>query len=155
MIMRVTMHDQKRLIEWGEQRMGLVHGGAPAETRALGVFDEQAELHAVIWFNAFYGRQASLHVASNGQKLWATRRVFQMVFSYAFDRIPGALGLDRLEFRVSVENLPVQILALKSGLRIEGVARCGAEDGNDAIVMGMLAKDCHWLPPQVKERING
>lgn len=155
MTMRVTMHDQKALIAWAEPIMGVAPGHAPAESRALGVYDERGDLQAVILFNAFYGRQASLHVASNGQKRWATKRVFKMVFSYAFDTIPGALGLQRLEFRVSVANVPVQVLALKTGLRIEGVARCGAEDGNDAIVLGMLAKDCQWLPSQVKERING
>lgn len=154
-MMRVSMHDQRSLIEWAEPRMGLIHGGAPSETRALGVYDQNAELQAVIWFNAFYGRQASFHIASDGGKRWATRRVFQMVFSYAFDRSPGALALDRLEFRVSVKNIPVQVLALKTGLKIEGVAKCGAEDGNDAIIMGMLAKDCHWLPSSVKERVDG
>lgn len=153
--MRVTMHDQKAMIAWAEPRMGLIHGSAPSETRALGVYDDKPELQAVIWFNAFYGRQGSLHIASNGGKRWATRRVFQMVFCYAFDRLPGALSLDRLEFRTSTNNVPAQILAIKTGLKIEGVAKCGAEDGSDAIIFGMLAKDCQWLPSTVKERING
>jgi hypothetical protein len=149
--MRVTMQNQKDLIAWAEPRMGVEAGHMPPETRALGVLDDQGRIHAVICFNAFYGNQASLHVASNGRKLWATRKVFQVVFGYAFHH----LGLKRLEFRVSCKNVPVQILALKTGLRIEGVARCGANDGEDGIVFGMLAQECHWLPPHIRERING
>ena len=149
--MRVTMQNQKDLIAWAEPRMGVEAGRAPPETVALGVVDDAGQIHAVIWFNAFYGSQASLHIATNGRKRWATRRVMGIVFSYAFDH----LNLKRLEFRVSANNIPVQILAIKTGLRIEGVARCGANDGSDGIVFGMLAQDCRWLPSHIREKING
>lgn len=149
--MRVTMQNQKDLIAWAEPRMGVDAGFAPSETIALGVVDDAGEIQAVIWFNAFYGNQGSLHIASNGRKRWATRSVLGIVFSYAFHH----LRLARLEFRVSVNNIQVQILALKTGLRIEGVARCGANDGSDAIVLGMLVQDCRWLPSHIREQING
>lgn len=149
--MRVTMKNQKDLIAWAEPRMGVEAGHAPSETIALGVLDDAGEIHAVIWFNAFYATYASLHIASNGGKRWATRAVLRTVFAFAFDH----LKLTRLNFVVSVNNVPVQVLALKVGLRIEGVARCGANDGSDAILFGMLAQECRWLPDRVKERING
>lgn len=149
--MRVTMQNQKDLIAWSAPRMGVPRNHVPAETIALGVIDEDGTIHAVIWFNAFYANYGSLHIASNGRKRWATRRVLRMVFAFAFDH----LGLARLNFVVSVNNVPVQILALKVGLRVEGVARCGANDGTDGILFGMLAHECRWLPRHVKERING
>ena len=145
------MQNQKDLIAWAEPRMGVEPGRAPSETLALGVLDNTGEIQAVIWFNAFYAQQGCLHIASNGRKRWATRRVLGIVFAFAFHH----LGLKRLEFRVSVNNIPVQILALKVGLRIEGVARCGANDGSDAIVLGMLVQDCRWLPSHIREKING
>lgn len=149
--MRVTLKNQPELIAWAAPRMGVEQGRMPSETIALGVLDEQGIIHAVICLNAFYGDQASLHIATNGRKRWATRAVFAVVFSYAFHY----RKLKRLEFRVSCKNIPVQILALKTGLRIEGVARCGANDGEDGIVFGMLAQECRWLPPHIREQING
>lgn len=149
--MRVTMQNQKVLIRWSEPLMGVAPGFAPPETIALGVLDDDDNIHAVIWFNAFYSSQASLHVASNGKRKWATRRVLRTVFAFAFHH----LSLNRLNFVVSARNVPVQVLALKVGLRIEGVARCGANDGTDGILFGMLAHECRWLPEHVKDQNNG
>jgi hypothetical protein len=151
MPVRVTMQNQKDLIAWAEPRMGVEAGCAPRETIALGVLDDAGEIHAVIWFNAFYSTYASLHIASNGGKRWATRAVLRTVFAFAFEH----LKLTRLNFLVSVNNVAVQVLALKVGLRIEGTTRCGANDGSDGILFGMLAQECRWLPQHVKERING
>ena len=149
--MRVTMRNQPELIVWAAPRMGVPEDQVPAETVALGVLDDAGEIHAVIWLNAFYATHASLHIASNGGKRWATRQVLRTVFAFAF----GYMRLTRLNFVVSVNNVPVQVLALKVGLRIEGVARCGANDGSDGILFGMLAHECRWLPQHVKERISG
>ena len=150
-MMRVTMQNQKDLIAWAEPRMGVEAGYAPPETLALGVVDDAGEIRAVIWFNAFYSTHASMHIASDGSKLWSTRKVWRIVFGFAFEH----LKLTRLMLIIPYWNLPPQILALKVGFRFEGVARCGADDGNDGIIFGMLAQDCRWLPSHIREKING
>lgn len=149
--MRVTMQNQKDLIAWAEPRMGVEAGHAPPETLALGVLDDAGEIQAVIWFNAFYASYASMHIASNNERRWATRKVLGVIFSFAFHH----LALKRANAWVSVNNVPVQVMALKLGFRIEGVARCGANDGSDAIMLGMLVQDCRWLPSHIREKING
>ncbi len=121
--------------------MGVEPGHMPSETVAMGVLDEAGEIQAVICLNAFYGNCASLHLASNGNKRWLSRKVLRVVFGYAFH----FRKLRRLNFVVSVWNVPVQVLALKVGLRVEGYTRCGANDGSDGILFGMLAEECPWL----------
>lgn len=141
--LRVTMNDQPRLLMWAAPRMGVgPEKRLPADSVAIGVLESATdEIEAVIVFNAFYGDYASLHLASNGRKRWLSRKVLACVFGFAFDH----LRLKRLNFLVSVRNIPVQVLALKVGLRIEGVARCAAQDGADGVFFGMLADDCKWL----------
>ncbi|SDX74117.1 GNAT family N-acetyltransferase [Roseicitreum antarcticum] len=149
--MRVTMQNQADLIAWAEPRMGVEKDMMPSETVALGVMNDAGGIEAVICFNAFYSTYASLHVASNGGRRWLSRKVLALVFGYAFTH----LNLTRLNFLVPHHNIPVQVLALKVGLRIEGVARCGANDGSDGVLFGMLASECPWLPKRVKESKNG
>ena len=149
--MRVTMQNQKDLIAWAEPRMGVEVGRAPPETLALGVLDDDGTIQAVVWFNAFYANYASMHIASNNARRWASRKVLGVIFSFAFHH----LKLQRVNAWVSVNNVTVQVMALKLGFRIEGVARCGANDGSDAIMLGMLVQDCRWLPSHIREQING
>ena len=149
--MRVTMQNQKALIAWAEPRMGVGAGHAPSETLALGVVDDAGEIQAVIWLNAFYATYGSMHIASNNGRRWASRKVLGVIFSFAFHH----LGLKRVNAWVSVNNIPTQVMALKLGFRIEGVARCGANDGSDAIMLGMLVQDCRWLPSHIREKISG
>lgn len=151
MKLRVTMQDQDGLIAWAEPRMGVEAGRAPPETIALGVLDEAGNIRAVIWFNAFYSTHASAHIASDGSREWSTRQVWRTIFGFAFDH----LRKTRLMLIIPDWNIKAITFALKLGFKIEGVARCGADDGNDGIVFGMLAQECRWLSRSARDRING
>lgn len=139
--MRVTLENQGDLIGWAEPRFGVPAGSMPPETVALGVLSDANEVLAVICLNAFYSHYCTMHVASNGSKRWLTRNVLACIFGYTFQ----FLRLQRVNIIVSVHNVPIQVLALKLGFRMEGYARCGADDGSDGIIMGMLAAECPWL----------
>lgn len=140
-MMRVTLDPQEELKAWAEPRFGIEDCRLPAETVALGVMDAQGGIHAVVCLNAFYGHYASIHIASDGRKSWASPQVLRCIFGYAFN----FLGLRRLNCITSVNNLPAQILALRLGFEFEGRTRCGADDGSDGIVLGMLAENCRWI----------
>lgn len=99
------------------------------------------EILAVILFNAHYGHFLSMHIASNGAKRWVSRFAARAVFGYAFEH----KGVTRINAVVPAWNVPVQILCLKFGFRIEGTMRCGADDGSDAILFGMLRQECRWI----------
>lgn len=139
--MRVTMEHQADLIAWAEPHFEVPAGSMPPETVALGVIDDKGAILAVICINAFYSHYCTMHVASNGSRRWLTRTVLRCIFGYVFE----LLGLLRVNIIVSVDNVPIQILALKLGFRMEGYARCGADDGSDGIILGMLASECPWL----------
>lgn len=145
--MRVTMEDQPQLLGWAEAVFGQEQGSMPPETLAMGVRDDTGKILAVICFNAFYSHYCTMHVASNGSRRWLDRTVLRLIFGYVFE----LLRLKRVNIIVSVNNVAVQILALKLGFRMEGYARCGADDGSDGIVLGMLAGECPWI----KEREDG
>lgn len=139
--MRVTMNPQDELIAWAEPFMGIPAGSMPPETVALGIVDDTGKIRCVWAFNAFYSHYASVHIASDGTKAWLTRTTVRCVFGYAFEH----LGLERLTAIIPAARVPAQILALKLGFEFEGRTRCGADDGSDGIVLGMLARDCRWL----------
>ena len=143
--MLVTLENQADLIRWAEPIMGVSPGATPPETIALGIVsDDPAQPLAVVCLNAFYSNQASIHIASNGSRRWLTPMILRAIFGYCFE----LLQLRRLNIIVSVNNAAVQVLALKLGFRPEGYARCGADDGSDGIVMGMLAAECPWIMEQ-------
>jgi RimJ/RimL family protein N-acetyltransferase len=138
----VTMDDQPGLIRWAEPRMGIPEGEMSGDAEALGVIDETTgEIQAVIAFTAHHGHFISAHIASSGGRRWATRPVLRAVFGYAFE----FKGVKRMNCLVSVYNTPTQIMCLKLGFRPEATIRCGADDGSDGIVFGMLADECPWL----------
>ncbi|MGP9790701.1 GNAT family N-acetyltransferase [Roseinatronobacter sp. NSM] len=145
--MRVTMQDQKKLIAWAEPRMGVETGRAPPETLALGVLDDAGKIRAVVWLNAFYATHASAHIASDRSRAWSTAKVWRVIFAFAFDHLQKT----RLTLIIPEWNIKAITLAMKLGFKVEGVARCGANDGSDGIVLGMLSHECRWLPKQIKE----
>lgn len=142
MALFLTMEPRDRLQAWAEPIMGIEPGMMPKDTDLVGVMEsDTTEVQAVIGYNAHYGQQISMHVASNGQKRWLTRSILRAIFGYAFE----FKGVKRVNAVVSVNNLDIQILCLKLGFRIEGTMACGADDGSDGILFAMLAKDCRWI----------
>jgi RimJ/RimL family protein N-acetyltransferase len=85
-----------------------------------------------------------MHVTTDGQKRWLTKFTLRLIFGYAFHH----KGVKRVNAVVSVKNIPIQILCLKLGFRIEATIRCGATDGGDGILFGMLDSECRWLGPK-------
>lgn len=147
MAMIVKQEDDSRLIRWAEPRIGVAPGKMAKDALALGVFDaDTGEIAAVILINARYGHFCSMHIASDGGRRWATRRVLRAIFGYAFE----FLGHTRINAVVSVNNLAAQIMAMKLGFRPEATIACGADDGGDGILFRMLIGECDWLKDEEK-----
>jgi hypothetical protein len=74
-------------------------------------------------------------------KRWATRHNLQALFSYPFTQ----LGLGRVEAHCREQDEGVAMFIKKLGFQKEGVLRCAAVDGTNAISFGMLKHECRWL----------
>jgi len=146
MSLHLTTADQPRLLRWAEERFGYDDCHLPPESEAVGVFDGET-VAAVIVYNAHYGHYLSMHVATNGSRRWLTRDILAGIFGYAFQ----FKGATRINAVVSVKNVAIQILCLKLGFRVEATIRCGADDGTDGILFGMLADECPWLKPMERQ----
>tara|TARA_R110002126_G_scaffold290704_5_gene448359 strand:+ start:14868 stop:15347 length:480 start_codon:yes stop_codon:yes gene_type:complete len=139
----VTDENQYQLLGWSAERAGVVNKW-PDETYAFGIRDADAPsdpLRAVLAYNAFYGFDCHMHIASDHTRRWATRATLAVIFGYPF----LVRKVRRVTLQFSQNNEKVSITGLKVGFKFEGIKRAGMEDGSDAIVMGMLAQECRWI----------
>lgn len=136
----VTMTDQPRLRAWAAPYMGVTADELSTDMVLLGVVRD-GKIIGAVGFNAFYGDQAAIHVASNGQRTWINKLVLRAVFGYAFQH----RNVRRLNLIVPVWNRDAQILALKSGGLPEGYMRKAAGDGSDAVIFGILREECPYF----------
>ena len=152
MALRVTALFQDRLREWIAPKIGTDLGHLAGDMEVLAVVDEAEPDSplACIGYNAHFGHYLSMHVASDGNRRWLTRDVLRLIFGYAFDY----KGVNRINAVVAQSNIPAQVMCLKLGFRIEATLRCGADDGTDGILFGMLMTECPWWHP-AGERSNG
>lgn len=79
---------------------------------------------------------AMMHVAGNG---W-TRRTLSIFFGWFF-----GLGFRRATVEVESSNTASIRLAEGVGFVLEGARRCGARDGSDLLVFGMLRNECRFF----------
>jgi RimJ/RimL family protein N-acetyltransferase len=150
MALRVTALFQDRLREWAAPRLGVKPDELALDFEFVGIFDgDQADPLAAVGYNAHFNHYLSIHVVAEKGRRWITPSVCALVFGYAFDH----KGVTRINAVVPAHNLPVQILCLKLGFRIEATMRCGAEDGTDGILFSMLRQECRWIPQ--KETSDG
>lgn len=143
MALRATMTEQLHLKAWAEVKLDMEPGSFAPDAVAMGIFDGD-DLLAVILYNAHYGHYLSMHVATSGSRRWLNRSILSMVFGYAFHH----RGVFRVNAMVRQDDLKTQMMCLKLGFRIEATIRCGADDGSNGILFGMLKPECPWLKQQ-------
>lgn len=137
----VSGNDQASLRKVIEEWSGMAPGGFAQDAVFLGITDvAKHKVVAVVAYNARYGHFLNMHVATDGSKRWLNRPVLMLVFGYAFD----FFQVKRINALVSASNIPAQIMALKLGFRFEGALACGADDGTDGVLFGMLKHECPW-----------
>ena len=145
MSLLVTAQTQPRLRAWIAPRIGTDPALLAEDMEVLAVVDaaDPETPLACIGYNAHFGHYLSMHVASDGNRRWLTREVLALIFGYAFEH----KGVVRINAIVAQANLPAQVMCLKLGFRIEATLRCGADDGTNGILFGMLITECPWWQP--------
>lgn len=110
----------------------------PYPFEALGAVRDGWLIGGVLYNN---WRGASIETHWAGEPGWMTRAHLRCLFAYPFLQ----LKCRRVTGIIRRRNKTARKIAEKLGFRLEGVARQGYEDGEDAMIYGMLKTDCRWL----------
>lgn len=104
---------------------------------AFGVLDPNGRLCGAMLFNGL--DEGSIEVS-----LFAPRKVSRGLLRIAARYAFGQNGCNRITARTRVSNLRVRGFIEKVGFKQEGVLRAYYQDGDDAILYGLLRSECRW-----------
>ncbi|PNW65543.1 UNVERIFIED_CONTAM: hypothetical protein BEN50_22390 [Euhalothece sp. KZN 001] len=140
----LTREPQDLLLKWGANRVAA--GGLFPDAEALAVVDGK-QVRAVAIYTLFEAHQCMMHFGSDGSRSWGTRNIFGGIFGYAFI----FKGLRRIYSPIPARNEDAQSFAVRMGLRFEGRMEQATPDGDDAILMAMVAERCRWIEEEKQD----
>lgn len=155
---KVVYGDDGRFIEWASRRIGTVFR---PDAKAIGLSraddlgdpadperdSEGRRIIASVVFDGFSNTDVNMHVASDGSRLWLNREYLTKCFAFPFIQC----GYRRVTGLVPASNADALKFDLHLGFRVEGRCREAMPNGEDVIVLGMLRRDCRFIP---KERAD-
>lgn len=145
MAFKVVTDCQPAMIRWAEKRLE----GAKFRDDARAIGNERdGRLCAVSIYDTFTTTSCLVHLVSDGSKKWMTREFIVAGFAYPF----VTCGFSRISAVVSVNNAEALRLNLHFGWVKEGVLREDGEDFSDNILLGMLRRECRWLPSSLVQK---
>lgn len=136
---RLIYGEEDRLLPWAAARIGVQSFRRDAYTIGL---ERAGALVAVVVFDTFYDSDCMMHVASDGSGHWLNRELLAAVFAYPFCQ----LGFRRITITVSEDNERALKLDEHLGFVREGYHPEGGGPGVAMITLGMLRKDCRFIP---------
>ena len=126
-----------RVRDWVAERIGEPFGENDV---AIGV-EENGVLIAGVVYNMYSTASISMHVAAEPGKRWTTKEFMYAFFAYPFIQ----LRCNRVTGLVRRSNEAARKFDEHVGFTQEGVLRQAFEDGEDAILYGMLMSECKWI----------
>lgn len=108
---------------------------------AIGVINDNRELIAGVIFNEYRPPVDIRENFAAVDKSWATRPILKHLFAYPFIH----LGVRRMTGIIGADNNASIRLTEKLGFKLEGRARQAMDDGQDALIYGMLKEECPWI----------
>lgn len=87
-----------------------------------------------------YRAPGDMEVMMAGEPGWLTRAMLRTMFDFAFNK----MGCIRVTAVTSKKNRKARALE-RMGWVMEGKLRKAMPDGSDAIVYGMLRRECQWI----------
>jgi len=131
---RILLYADDYVAEWMGEQMGTRI--IPPYT-AFGVVSAHGQLVGGVVINEI--QEASCEVSIVAPKR-VSRSLLRVTASYVFD----TLGCNRVTARTRASTLKVRKFIEKVGFRQEGILRAFYEDGDDAVLFGMLRNECRW-----------
>ena len=137
---RATIDKQGELIAWAQERIGYPFRD---DAKAIGFFDSDERLRAVVVYDTFALCDCCIHIASDGSRRWLTRLMLLEAFHYPFVQ----LKMRRVTGIVPASNKAALKLDLQLGFEIEGKCMAALPD-DDVYVLGMLRENCPYVPQE-------
>lgn len=98
-------------------------------------------LLAVVLYNAVDEKNCGISIASSTPK-WCSKLALRVIFGYPFIQ----LGLNRVTATIRQTNDKSISLVERLGFIHEGELKQYYENGESAMIYGLLKDDCRWLP---------
>lgn len=142
MALRITMNEdrQHELLEWAACRSGM-DGAWPRGTSAVGSISEDGDIRAVLVIVRVYDCEADLHFVSDGSRRWASPRLLAAGLCWLFD----GLGVPRVRANIDRDNTAALTMALRVGMKIEGVTTDGLYNRRPSVLLSMRHEDAEIL----------
>lgn len=146
-----TTQDRQTLLKWAE-----IDGPFWPDAQAVAIMKQEpdarvASIQAVFVFQKIGQHTCEVHLKTNGERAFLTRRTASLIAAYAFD----FLGMNRIEALVAPNNDDCQKIILRAGFRFEARIKDGHGPKQDAIQYAILREDCRWLSDLQKGVTNG
>jgi RimJ/RimL family protein N-acetyltransferase len=108
---------------------------------ALGVVRDGTLLGGVV-YNNYNHHDIHASYAFDSPK-WCTRSVLRTLFAYPFKQ----LGCVRMTAIIGRKNKHARKMIDRLGFKLEGTCRKAADGHTDAMIYGLLARECKWFQP--------
>jgi|LSQX01.1.fsa_nt_gb hypothetical protein len=154
--MRVLVYDDSdALIDFAEsaigvtfredaKAIGLVHDNNIGEPLADGRDSLGRLIAASVVYDGFSEADCNMHIASDNSGLWLTRSLLVAAFSYPFIQC----GFNRVTGLVPENNKEALKFDLNLGFKVEGLCREAMPDGSNLVILGMLRRECRFIPKE-------
>ncbi|HLO79218.1 MAG TPA: GNAT family protein [Magnetospirillum sp.] len=131
---RILLYADQFVADWMAAQTGVSFD--PPYT-AFATIGADGQIAGAVLFNHLHERDVEVSLVAPRRM---SRGLLRAAAAYAFD----TLGCKRLTARTRASSLRVRRVIEKTGFRQEGVLRSYYQDGDDAILFGMLKTECRW-----------
>jgi len=132
----IDVSQDPRYLEYATQLTGTKDFGS---CKTLAFWDDG--LMAVLVYNALDEGNCGISIATSSPK-WCTKSALKVIFGFPFIQ----LGLNRVTATIRESNEKSLSLVQRLGFIPEGEMKQYYENGESAMIYGMLKDDCRWLP---------
>jgi RimJ/RimL family protein N-acetyltransferase len=128
---------------WVASRIRDMREPPRADYEAIGVTRGGRIIGGVIYaeYRKMEPDQADIRTHWAGEPGWMTRKTLRVLFGYPFQQ----LGCVRITALTSRGNKRALDASRRLGFQIEGCVRDGFGTGKDALLLGMLRRECRWI----------
>ena len=134
---------EDRLLPWAQERIGVTFR---KDAYTLGI-ERDGAIAAVVVFDNFSECDCHMHIASDGTKAWMSKALLLSAFAYPFQQ----LGLLRITGMVVSGNADALAFDENLGFEREGFHPKAGPHGEDLISLGMLRKNCRFIPREFRD----